>query len=379
MPGGVPLGRIAGIRIRFSWSLLVIVTLITLSLATSIFPNALPDQPAAVDWLLAGIATVLFFLSLFAHELAHALVARRHGVEVEDITLWLLGGIARLHGEAATPRDELRITGIGPMVTLVIAVAFGAFAVGADALGAPAVVVAVPVWLAVINVMLCAFNLVPAFPLDGGRVLHALLWRHYGDRERATLLAGRSGRTFGFVLIALGVFEFFAVDGLGGLWFVLLGWFLAMAAHAEEERSQMDTALAGVTVGDVMSRGPVVAPGWITVDAFIHDYVLTHRFSSFPVRDFDGRLTGLVTVRRLGIVPKERRGMVRVGDIATPIDQVPRATPDEPLCDLVIRGPGGVDGRTLVFEGERLAGIVSPSDVTRALQLSSLVTGRRAA
>jgi len=379
MGGGFSLGRIAGVAIRLNWSLLVIFWLIVLSLAMVVFPQSVASQPAWLDWLLALIATLLFYASLLAHELAHALVARGRGVAVEGITLWLFGGIAQLHGEVATPGDEVRITGIGPLVTVALAVAFGAIAFGLGSFGAGEALVLVPVWLTLMNLLLGVFNLVPALPLDGGRLLHAFLWKRSGDRARATATAARTGRVFGIILIAFGVLEFFIYAALGGLWFVFLGWFVVAASHAEETQTQLGTALTGVRVRDVMSPDPVIAPNWITVDAFLHDYVLTHRVSCFPVHDLDGRLTGMVSLRRLGLVPRVERGTVRVKDIATPLDRVPRAVPDELILELMPRMRASDNGRALVYDESRLVGIVSPSDITRAMTLAGLSDQSRAA
>lgn len=379
MGGGFSLGRIAGVEIRLNWSLLVIFWLIVLSLAMVVFPQSVASLPVWSDWLLALLATVLFYVSLLAHELAHAIVARRRGVAVEGITLWLFGGVAQLHGEVATPGDEIRITGIGPLVTVALAVVFAAIAFGLSSLGAGEALVLVPVWLALMNLLLGVFNLVPALPLDGGRLLHAFLWKRSGDRARATATAARTGRVFGIILIAFGVLEFFIYAALGGLWFVFLGWFIVAASHAEETQTQLGSALTGVRVRDVMSSDPVIAPNWITVEAFLHDYVLTHRVSCFPVHDLDGRLTGLVSLRRLGLVPRAERATVRIKDIATPLDRVPCTSPDELVVDLLPRLRASDDGRGLVYDAGRLVGIVSPSDVTRAMTLAGLSDHRRAA
>ena len=379
MGAGFRLGRIAGVEIRLNWSLLVIFWLIVLSLAMVVFPESVPSQPAWSDWLLALIATVLFYASLLAHELAHAIVARRKGVAVEGITLWLFGGVAQLHGEVATPGDEMRITAIGPVVTLVLAVFWAAIGFGLKALGAGEAIVLAPVWLALMNLLLGVFNLVPALPLDGGRILHAYLWRRSGDRAHATATAARTGRTFGIILIAFGVLEFFIYAALGGLWFVFLGWFIVEASHAEEAQTRLGSALTGVRVRDVMSPDPAIAPNWITVDAFLHDHVLTHRVSCFPVHDLDGRVTGLVSLRRLGLVPRAERATTRIKDIATPLDRVPRTSPDELVLDLLARMRASDDGRALVYDGDRLVGIVAPSDITRAMTLAGLDDRRRAA
>ena len=372
MGAGVSLGRIAGIRVRADWSLFLIFGLIAVGLATEIFPGALPHQGAVMDWLLALIATVLFLASLLAHELAHAVAARRRGVTVEGITLWLFGGLAKLHGEVATPGDEARVSGVGPLVTVALAAASYGVAQGLSSAGAPAEVVVVPVWLAVMNGLLAAFNLLPALPLDGGRLLHSMLWKSGGDRGRATALAARGGVLFGVLLIAGGILDMMTLASIEGLWLLILGWFLVGSARAEAGQARMGTALAGLRVADVMTSEPVVAPGWLTVDGFIGGLDRTPRHSTFPVRDFEGRIIGLVSVASLAGVPREHRSAVRVAAVTIGMDQVVSTRPEEPLLELVQRMRGPAQGHALVFEDSRLVGVVSRSDILRAARLAEL-------
>jgi Zn-dependent protease len=320
------LGRIGGIRVGVNWSVLVVFWLISWSLAAVVLPRQAPGRPSSV-YCAAGLATAaLFFASLLAHELGHAFVARRAGRRVEGITLWLFGGVARLRGEAENPGAELRIAGVGPLVSLAVAAVSGLLALGADVVGASPLLVAALAWLAWINGMLALFNLIPAAPLDGGRVLRAVAWRRTGDRLRATTIAARAGRVFGYVLIGLGLVRFAFQGNFGGLWLVFLGWFLLSAARAEETSARLREALAGIRVRDVMTPDPVVGPGWYTVDAFLEEFVLRHRCSAFPVRSFDGDLVGLVPLARLKRVPADQRARTRVSDVACPLAEVPVAT-----------------------------------------------------
>jgi Zn-dependent protease/CBS domain-containing protein len=376
MEESVRLGRIAGIPVGLNWSLLVVFWLITWGLAGGWFPSLFPDHSPGAYWAAALVTAVFFYCSLLAHEVGHALVARRNGVGVQGITLWLFGGVAKLEGEAMNPRAALRIAGIGPLVSFGVAGLSTSIAALLIALDAPELAVGVFAWLAVINVILAVFNLVPAAPLDGGRILQGLLWLRHGDRVRASLSASRAGRTFGFVLIGLGLLQFAVGAFIGGVWMVFLGWFLMNAARAEERDVLMRGALDGVSVRDVMSPDPVVGPDWLTVDAFLDEYVMRNRFSAFPVNDWDGALSGLVTLGRLKEVVPERRHEVRVGDVACPLEDVPTAAPGEPMVDLLARMDPRSDGRALVLEGDRLVGIVSPTDVARILEISSLVRRR---
>ncbi|CAN5665846.1 site-2 protease family protein [soil metagenome] len=370
MDESIRIARIAGIRVGMNWSLLVVFWLITWSLAGQRFPGEAPGREPSTYWVAGALTALVFFASLLAHEMAHALMARRNGVQVDGITLWLFGGVARLRGDAMTPRAEFRIAIVGPIMSLSIAAVFGLLAVGLDAAGGPELLRVVFVWLARINAVLAVFNMVPAFPLDGGRVLRAWLWKRR-DRTRATVLASRAGRGFGYLLIGLGLVEFAARAQLGGLWFVFLGWFLLNAARAEESHVLLRGALSEVQVADVMSPDPVSAPGWVTIEAFIDGYALRHPFTSFPVQGFDGSLDGLVTLSRIKEVPEGDRAETRVRDIAQPLSSVPIARPDEPLVDVLGRMHGS-DGRALVMEDGRLVGIVSPRDVARALDVASL-------
>lgn len=373
MDESLSLGRIAGIRVGVNWSVLVVYWLIAISLADDL-PREVGGLSAGAAWALGMLAATLFFASLLAHELGHAIVARRLGVSVEGITLWLFGGVSRLRGEAHTPGAEARIALAGPAVSLAVTMAFGA-ASAALAYTGPDGLLAIAIWLAAMNAILLVFNVMPAFPLDGGRVLHAALWRRRGDRLAATVSAARVGRAFGQVMVAVGIAEFFFVATLGGLWFVFLGWFLMSAARSEETTTLTRGALAGLRVRDVMTPDPVVAPGWITVAALLDDFLMRHHFTSFPVRDFEGAIVGIVTLAGLRTVAPEARNSTRVVDVATPLEAVPRATPAEPVIDLVERMHADRERRTLVFDGEKMVGIVSPADITRAIQVQSLRGG----
>ncbi len=366
------LGRIAGIPVGMHWSLLVVFWLITLGLAAGRFPQRFPGYVGGWYWTAAVAAALLFYASLLAHETGHALVARSHGMKVEGITLWLFGGVAKLRSEAVTPQAELQIAGVGPLISIGAAAVFALGAVLTNFIGAPELLVGSLAWLAVINAILAAFNLAPAAPLDGGRILRAWLWARHGDRVRAAVTASRAGRVLGFALTGLGLVDFAAGAGFGGLWFVFLGWFLLSAARAEESQVLLREALQGLTVRDVMTPDPSVVPDWLTVEAFIEEHVFRNRFSAFPVVDIDDDLVGLVTLARVKSVPAERRRQTLVRDVACPPADVPTATPDEMLLDVLASLPEDSDGRALVLDDGRLVGIMSPTDIARAAERAAL-------
>lgn len=364
MKNTISLGRVAGVRIGLHWSVVGIVVLIVAVLSAYQLPAVLPGQPVA-GYVLGGIsAAVLLVLSLLCHEVAHAIVARRNGVGVDGITLWLLGGVARLRGEAPTPGAELRITAVGPLTSGALAVVFGAATFGAAALDAYPLIIVVLAYLALLNVVLAVFNLLPAAPLDGGRVLRAVLWWWRGDRFTAAVWSARAGRGLGYLLVLAGLVQI-AFRGLDGLWWVLLGWFIASMAAAEERQAHIGVALADVRVRDVMSSPVETVESDQTVERFLGDEA-ARRHSAFPLVDH-GRLDGLLTLRRLGRVPREASSSTSLRSVATPLDRVPVAEPDEPLPLVLPRLDKPTEGRLLVRTGERLVGIVSPSDIHRTL------------
>lgn len=368
-----PLGRIAGIHIGANWSLLVIAWLITWSLAAEILPAIAPDASGTLYWVVGGVAAVLFFASLLLHEIGHSIVARHHGVGVEAITLWLFGGVSKLERDTTSAAVELKVAVVGPIVSFGLAVLFGALAFALDTTGAFPVGAAALWWLCFINVLLGGFNLLPAFPLDGGRVLRALLWGHHHDRVRATRTAAAVGELFAYALLGVGVFLFAGGDLLSGLWLVFLGWFLFMAARAETEAVTRQDLLGGVTVAQIMSPHPVTAPAFVTVAQLIEHWLFRYRFSAYPVVRDDGHVVGLVTLESLRRVPEEMRMSVTAEQAAfAGHDDVPIVAPDDLVNDVLPRLIGSPAGRALVIDDGHLVGIVSPTDVARALDLRSL-------
>jgi Zn-dependent protease len=371
MTASFRLGRIAGVPVGVNWSVLVIFALIAAGLSAGQFPRAYPDH-SAWAYAVAGIgAAVVFLLGLLAHEVSHAVIAKRNGIAVKGITLWLFGGVAELQGEADSPGAELRIAGIGPLVSLVIGVVFGGIATLLAIAGQDNLAVGTFAWLGGINVALAVFNVLPAAPLDGGRLLRAALWKWRGDRTWAAVVAARAGRVLGWALIALGLVQFLLGTAVGGLWLALIGWFLLGAAGAEERQAQVGEALSGVRVGDVMSTNPQTVPPDIRVAEFIDQYLFGYRHTVFPLAE-DGRPVGLVSLDRVRQVPPEQRNNVELREVACGPRDLTITSPDEPLTELLPRLNQCADGRALVVENDRLVGIVSPSDISRAMLRGSL-------
>lgn len=370
MKGETRIGRVAGVPLSVHWSVAIVLGLLVWSLAEGILPATVEGASTTALWLAGATGGLLFVLSLLAHELAHALVARRHGVGVRGMTLWLFGGVAELEGEAPTPRAELHIAGAGPLTSGACAGLFGLGAVVLAAAGA-SLAAAVLAWLAAANVVLAGFNLIPGAPLDGGRILRALLWRRHGDRLRATLTAAKAGRVAGYGLVTLGLMEFVLGADAGGLWTVFIGWFLLNAAKAEAAHAVTASALDGLRVSDVMTPNPQRVPGWVSVDTFVQEYALAGRHSGFPVEDLDGRTVGLVTLAQVKAHRPESWPAMTVAAVMTPIDNVRVASPADDLSTALQRADDR-GGRILAFTGDELVGIVTPTDLAWALERSVL-------
>lgn len=376
MNQNVRLGTVAGVPVGANWSILAIFVLIVWELADLVLPGYHPNDGRALYWVTALIAALLFFASLLAHEVSHAVVATHNGIRVRAITLWLFGGVSELEGEALTPAADFRIAIVGPLTSLALAGVFGVAGIllhgAAGTVGLAGSAVG---WLAWVNLMLGGFNLMPAAPLDGGRVLRAALWHHSGDRVRAATTAAHAGEVFGYVLVGLGALEFFTVS-IFGLWFVFLGIFLLSAARAEKNDVVLRSSLAAVHVRDLMTRDPVVFPSGATVSELVDERLHHFRFGTFPLVRPDGQLEGLTTLARVRQVPPHLRRSTRLIDTACPLADVPAAAPDEPVPDLLVRMQRAPDGRALVVGPDlRLVGIVSPSDVSRYVQLAVLRSG----
>lgn len=371
MTASLRLGRIAGIPIGASWSVLFIALLIGWPLAGRVLPSLVPGMAPSVYWLAGAVATGLFLGSLLAHELGHALVARRAGLRVRGITLWLLGGVAQLEDEPASPRDDLRVAIVGPAVSLALGVGFGLAAVGLGVMAAPTLAGAVAGWLAVGNLALAVFNLLPAAPLDGGRVLRGLLWRRHGDRTRAAVTAAKAGQLLGGLLIAYGLLGVFTGWGIGTLWTALVGWFLVGAARQEREQTVVRHGLAGLRVADIMVPTPGLAPAWFTVDAFLREDVAAWRPTgeptAFALRSFAGQPAGVVTLAALESVPPHQRHAVRAGDVAVPNSAVVLTRPDEPVTGLLERLQGG-SGIAAVVVGGETVGLITQADIVHAIR-----------
>jgi Zn-dependent protease/CBS domain-containing protein len=364
MDGNLSVGRFGGVELRLNWSLLAVVALIVWSLAEGVFPEMNPRLSHPTYIGMATVAALLFLASIALHELGHSWVARREGIEVDSITLWLFGGVSQLKGRFASPGAEFRVAVAGPLVSIVLGVLFVLIALA----GAPSSVDGVAAWLGYINLILAAFNLLPAAPLDGGRVLNAVLWRAKGDFAWATRVASEVGQVFAYLFIALGIAMFIFQGSFSGAWLAFIGWFLLQGAKAEARYVATEQALGGLRVRDLMARHPVTVDADSTVGRFMDDVASSQRFTTYPVLDGD-RPVGLLAFASVAAVPRSEWDTRRVRDTMIPLDEVPLLTEDELAVDALQELSAPTGNRALVIDNGHLAGLLSITDIARALEV----------
>jgi Zn-dependent protease/CBS domain-containing protein len=383
---GFRLGHVRGIEIRIDWSLALIFFLIAFNLGAGLFPMQHPDWSPLLSWTVALIAAVLFFASVLCHELAHALMARRQGVPVGEITLFMFGGLARIGGEPANPRAEFLIAIVGPLTSLaigIVAITFGLLTAGSQVTSAsdPGAFIArlnpvssLLLWLGPINILLAIFNLIPGFPLDGGRVLRAILWRTTGDLVKATRWASIAGRVVALGLIFVGTMilfgrevPFFGQGLISGLWLILIGWFLLNAALVSHQHVVVREMLRGVPVARLMREGAVSVGPTVTLDEVANRFLEARDQQCLPVLA-GSRLLGLLCTSDLRKVPREEWGRRTVEQVMRPADQILVARPDEELADALTKLTSrDIDQLPVVEEG-RLQGFLRRGDVLRWLE-----------
>jgi Zn-dependent protease/CBS domain-containing protein len=364
MDGNFTIGRFGGVEVRLNWSLIAVFALIAWSLAEGVFPSQNPGLSHGTRIAMGIVAALLFLASILLHELGHSWVARREGIEVDSITLWLFGGVSQLKGRFTSPGAEFRVAIAGPLVSIVLGVLFVLIAVAP----VPSSVDGVAAWLGYINLILAVFNLLPASPLDGGRVLHAALWRAKGDFAWATRVASEIGQGFGYLFIALGLAMFIFQGSFSGAWLAFIGWYLLQGAKAEARYVATEQALEGLRVRDLMVRDPVIVDADMTIGSLMDDVAWSHRFTTYPVLD-GRRPVGLLTFASVAAVPRSDWDTRRVRDTMIPLDQVPLLTEDEKAVDALAELSTPSAHRGLVVDNGHLAGLLSITDLARALEV----------
>ena len=366
----IQIARVIGIPIYLHFSWLIIFGLIVWTLSTGYFPAQYPDLPASSYWAKGLVASLLFFASIVFHELGHAVVALRHGLRTRSITLFVFGGVAQLEGDPRDARAEFWMAAAGPLVSLTLAGLFYTCAtlplVGPSA-------AAVAKYLALINLVLALFNLVPAFPMDGGRLLRSALWGSIG-KARATQVASRAGTLFAYLLIFGGVFSFLRGDPLGGAWYVLIGWFIKDASAASYQQVRLDEALRGVTVRDAMVDAVMTVPSTGSVAEAAREQFMRTGYGGYPVTRGDA-VVGLLCLKDVLRLSPEEREATSVQGAMRPLTEAIVTEPDAPLPVAIARMAQAGTARLLVMHGGQLVGLLTMSGVIRRLKVREGLSG----
>jgi len=363
-PDHIQVARVIGIPIYLHFSWLIIFGLIVWTLSTGYFPAQYPDLPASSYWAKGLVASLLFFVSILVHELGHAVVALRHGVRTRSITLFIFGGVALLEKDPRDGRAEFWMAAAGPLVSLTLA---GLFYAGATLPFVGPSAVAVARYLALINLILALFNLVPAFPMDGGRLLRGALWGTMG-KARATRIASRAGTFFAFFLIFAGVFSLLRGDPVGGVWYILIGWFIKDASVASYQQVRLDEALRGVTVREAMVEAVVTVPSTGSVAEAAREYFTRTGYGSYPVTRGDA-VVGLLCLKDVLRLSAEDREATSVQGAMRPLSDAIVTEPDAPLPAAIARMAQAGIARLLVMDGDRLVGLLTMNGVVRRLKV----------
>lgn len=369
MKAHIKLGRIFGIAIGLHYSWIIIALLVTLSLHSQ-FAIDHPNWDASTTWVIAIITGLLFFVSIVLHELSHAAVAKLRGIPVRAITLFALGGVAQIEKDAADAKSEFWMGIIGPIASIVIGIVclllawlFG-WNFAAEA-ASPAA--AMFMWLGFINIALAVFNLIPGFPLDGGRVLRAIVWWITGDGNRSTRIAAGVGQFVAFVFIMLGIWRFFSGAGFGGLWIAFIGWFLLDAARASGAQVEITERLSGVRVGDVMAQQFPTVDANVNLEMFVQGHLVPTGHRCFVVTE-QGTPAGIITPHEVNAIERARWPYTTVGDVMRSLESLRTVSPERPLAEaLEIMGRDDINQLPVVQKG-RLAGIISRGHILRVLQ-----------
>ncbi len=365
MKGSLKLGSIAGIEIGVHYTWIFIFGLITWSLAQGFFPQAYPGWSPTTYWATGVFAALLLFVSVLLHELGHSLVAQAKGIPVQGITLFIFGGVSGMEEDPEKPKTEFAVSIVGPLTSLALAGVFWGFTYVVPDQDSP--IGAMLGYLAYINAILAGFNLIPGFPLDGGRVLRSILWWRTGNLTRASNIAGKIGQGFGWAFIGFGLFQLLSGNFLGGLWIAFIGWFLSSAAESARRETTMQERVTGISVGEVMDSSPATVSETVSLQELVQKLRM-HRQRAMPVIR-DNRIVGIVTASEIREVPQDQWLQTTAGDIATrdPLHTV--SSNDDLNTAMKLLREHDLN-QLLVVRGNELEGMLNRADVIHYLQLS---------
>ncbi len=356
LSGGIPIGRLFGISIRLHFSWFFIFVLVTWALVTSYFPYNFPDWSLTASIIISIITSLLFFSSVLLHELMHSVVAQASGIPVKSITLFIFGGISQITEEPKEPKAELKIALAGPLTSILLGGIFWAIFYTVPATFE--YVIAVTFWLGWINLILGGFNLLPGFPLDGGRVLRSILWWRSGNLRRATRWASNAGRGISFLFILVGVWLIFSGFWFNGLWLAFIGWFLGNAAVGSYRQLTLQQMLQGHSVSEAMTRDCITIPPELSIDKLVNEKILPSGDHCFIVAS-ESHVQGLITLRSIKKIPRELWASKKVSEVMTHFDKLKKVAPDEDLASVMGIITQEDINQLPVVEGDNITGIIS--------------------
>lgn len=364
----VSLFKLFGFEIKVDISWLILAALVTWSLASGLFPEYYKNLPAASYWWMGSAGAVGLFLSIIFHELCHSLIARRYGILMKGITLFIFGGVAEMEGEPPNSKTEFLTAVVGPLSSFLIGTVLFSIKLWGENSGWPVTVTGVLSYLAWLNIILAVFNLLPAFPLDGGRILRSILWSWKKDLRWATKIAANVGSGLGLILVITGIISIFVGNVIGGLWWLLIGFFVRSAAQRSYQQLLAHNLFHAEKVKDLMINDPVVVSRSISLEEFVRDYVYKYHFQMYPVMSF-GKLSGCISVNQAAQIPRDQWAEHTVGAVALPCNEDTTVGPDDDANKaLKIMNRTG-NSRLLVVEGDRLVGIIALKDMLKLMAL----------
>lgn len=366
MPGSLRLGRIAGFDIYINFSWLIILVLLTFSLATGWFPRLYPGWSRGTYWILGLLSALLLFVSVLLHELGHSFVARARGLLVKNITLFIFGGVSNIEQEPQSAGVEFQMAFVGPLISILIGII--SYLLLLPLRGSRSPVEAVLGYLAVSNILLGLGNLIPGFPLDGGRVLRSIIWAITGNFRTATRITTIVGQLIAYGFILLGIWLFFGGDILDGIWFGFIGWFLLNAAQSANSQVALQSMFRGVTVGQVMNNQPLTVPANISLQRLVDEYFLPQGLRSAFVVQAD-QLAGLITLADIRHVPREQWGQTPVGHTMQPLERLHMVSPEQDLNAVLPLMAGRDVNQLPVVQDGRLVGVLSRDAIVRFLEV----------
>jgi Zn-dependent protease/CBS domain-containing protein len=372
----IKLFTLFGIEISIHYSWFIILALVTYSLAFSYFPFQLPDQPNSTYWLMGTVSALLLFFSVLLHELAHSVVAKKGKLKVDKIVLFLFGGVSQIAEEPKSAKEEFKMAFAGPLVSFILAGIFGIIWLFILMPLGSRIISSVFGYLAIINLILGVFNLLPGFPLDGGRILRAYWWNKTKDLHRATLVATNVGKGLSVLMILLGAFQVFAGNLIGGVWFVFIGFFLRQAAEAGYQRVVIRDLLAGTKVKDLMSKAPICVSPEMTISQLVDEYFMKYRFTSFPVCR-SGQVLGIITLNSVKGIPRESWREKTIQSAVTRIQDEFVLHPDDEAVEAMRKIIQSDLGRLPVVDGDQVVGILSRKDIMNLLVVKADLTPRK--